>query len=297
MTGLGFLHFDSRPGLVARCDVPTGLHEVIDDPKGWLLHFHSPRVLDQKPSFKGAVWTSAGGGDGAVLFHNSVFSNWYPRPFRLMHAGEVMEFGNSEGVIMAVKERVATGQRLNQCLKKHSQLGPEESKQAAAASGNAFPLWGDHAFQVLLGASACLVKFSQNADLRDFLLSTGDAVLVESAPNDGAWGVAKNSRDFLDAGERPEDYTLQSTTESEISFSTGTWSGSRRRNEANALGKALTLVRSVLRRWAEIDEAEHVALDLPGALQEVWQELYSIPGGRLDRSKEAYSELMCLLEA
>ncbi len=32
-------------------------------------------------------------------------------------------------------------------------------------------------------------KFSQNEDLRSFLLSTGDAVLVEASPRDCIWGI------------------------------------------------------------------------------------------------------------
>lgn len=32
-------------------------------------------------------------------------------------------------------------------------------------------------------------KFSQNRDLREFLLSTGDSVLAEASPYDGIWGI------------------------------------------------------------------------------------------------------------
>ncbi len=32
-------------------------------------------------------------------------------------------------------------------------------------------------------------KFSQNRDLREFLLSTGDSVLVEASPYDAIWGI------------------------------------------------------------------------------------------------------------
>ena len=32
-------------------------------------------------------------------------------------------------------------------------------------------------------------KFSQNRELREFLLSTGDSVLVEASPYDGIWGI------------------------------------------------------------------------------------------------------------
>lgn len=32
-------------------------------------------------------------------------------------------------------------------------------------------------------------KFTQNEDLKDFLLSTGDKVLVEASPYDKIWGI------------------------------------------------------------------------------------------------------------
>lgn len=32
-------------------------------------------------------------------------------------------------------------------------------------------------------------KFSQNADLKEYLLSTGDAILVEASPYDKIWGI------------------------------------------------------------------------------------------------------------
>ena len=32
-------------------------------------------------------------------------------------------------------------------------------------------------------------KFSQNPDLKEFLLSTGDAILVEASPYDKIWGI------------------------------------------------------------------------------------------------------------
>ena len=39
----------------------------------------------------------------------------------------------------------------------------------------------------MLGGNWC--KFSQNRDLREFLLSTGDSVLVEASPYDNIWGI------------------------------------------------------------------------------------------------------------
>ena len=34
-----------------------------------------------------------------------------------------------------------------------------------------------------------LAKFSQNVKLQDYLLSTGDKILVEASPKDDVWGI------------------------------------------------------------------------------------------------------------
>ena len=38
-------------------------------------------------------------------------------------------------------------------------------------------------------APGCLAKFTQNSELRGYLASTGDRVLVEASPLDRVWGI------------------------------------------------------------------------------------------------------------
>jgi ribA/ribD-fused uncharacterized protein len=55
--------------------------------------------------------------------------------------------------------------------------------------------WVASRFEIVVEAS--VAKFGQNADLGDFLLRTGDRVLVEASPRDQIWGIglgAKNDR-------------------------------------------------------------------------------------------------------
>ena len=42
-------------------------------------------------------------------------------------------------------------------------------------------------YAIVLNGNWC--KFSQNRDLREFLLSTGDSILAEASPCDGIWGI------------------------------------------------------------------------------------------------------------
>ena len=48
-------------------------------------------------------------------------------------------------------------------------------------------VWDNFKYAIVLGGNWC--KFSQNRDLREFLLSTGDSVLVEASPYDNIWGI------------------------------------------------------------------------------------------------------------
>ena len=47
--------------------------------------------------------------------------------------------------------------------------------------------WDKAKFSIVLNGNWC--KFSQNMELKAFLLSTGDAILAEASPYDGIWGI------------------------------------------------------------------------------------------------------------
>ena len=47
--------------------------------------------------------------------------------------------------------------------------------------------WMAHRFDIV--ARGNYYKFSQNPALRDFLLKTGDSILVEASPRDKIWGI------------------------------------------------------------------------------------------------------------
>lgn len=48
-------------------------------------------------------------------------------------------------------------------------------------------IWDQFKYPIVLSGNWC--KFSQNCDLRAFLLSTGDSVLAEASPYDAIWGI------------------------------------------------------------------------------------------------------------
>lgn len=48
-------------------------------------------------------------------------------------------------------------------------------------------VWDKFKYSIVLNGNWC--KFSQNRELREFLLSTGDNILVEASPYDSIWGI------------------------------------------------------------------------------------------------------------
>ena len=57
-------------------------------------------------------------------------------------------------------------------------------------------VWNDYKYNIVYEGN--LLKFAQNKQLREYLLSTKDKVIVEASPYDGIWGI-KMSRDDLNA--------------------------------------------------------------------------------------------------
>jgi len=53
--------------------------------------------------------------------------------------------------------------------------------------------WNEIKYALIVAGNAC--KFGQNAQLKEFLLSTGDAVLVEASPYDQIWGIGLSEED------------------------------------------------------------------------------------------------------
>lgn len=47
--------------------------------------------------------------------------------------------------------------------------------------------WAQHRYDIVVAGN--LAKFGQHADLRAFLLGTGERVLVEASPLDAVWGI------------------------------------------------------------------------------------------------------------
>ena len=112
----------------------------------------------------------------------SCLSQWYPAPFEV---GEHC-YATAEHYMMAQKALLfddeAVFERILQAAhpKEAKALGRQVRHYQA-------DVWEAQRFDTVKTAN--LAKFSQHADLRAFLLATGEQVLVEASPVDAIWGI------------------------------------------------------------------------------------------------------------
>ena len=112
----------------------------------------------------------------------SCFSQWFASPFVV----EGLRYATAEHWMMAEKARLfGDDSALVRVLAK-------DDPSAAKAAGRTVrdfddEQWRHRRFEIVVRGN--LAKFGQNPSLRDFLLGTGDQVLVEASPADAIWGV------------------------------------------------------------------------------------------------------------
>ena len=112
----------------------------------------------------------------------SCLSQWWISPFTI---DEVI-YPSSEHFMMASKARLFKDE---ESLQKILNAGSPAAAKKLGRQVKSFDdkIWREHRFQIVVEAS--LAKFSQNEQLRDFLLETGNKVLVEASPYDRIWGI------------------------------------------------------------------------------------------------------------
>ena len=110
------------------------------------------------------------------------FSQWFPCKF--VDNGVV--YKTAEHYMMAAKARLFDDNEiLELILEAHS---PNEAKSLGRKVKNFnSEIWDHHKYQIVIQANQ--LKFSQNQDFKEFLLSTEDKVIVEASPYDKIWGI------------------------------------------------------------------------------------------------------------
>lgn len=151
--------------------------------------------------------------DGALS--DACFSQWWPCGFEV----EGVRYLTAEQFMMAGKARVFGDEpALEKIL---SERSPSKAKAVGrTVKGFDAEVWARHRFELVTQGN--LAKFSQDEQLRAYLLSTGSEILVEASPRDRIWGIGLGRTDHR--VHQPEH-----------------WRGS------NLLGFALVRTREILR--------------------------------------------------
>lgn len=152
--------------------------------------------------------------DGTIT--KSCLSQWWEMGFVV--AG--IPYRSAEHWMMAEKARLFGDEQI--LTKVLAAKNPAETKKLGRQINDFVPqIWEEHKYQIVITGN--LHKFSQHQPLADFLLASGDRVLVEASPVDTIWGIGL-------AADHPD------------AESPARWQG------PNLLGFALMEVRDQLRR-------------------------------------------------
>jgi ribA/ribD-fused uncharacterized protein len=162
------------PNLTSR-DLTTAVASPVERRAALLQQERAGKTVDVLPFFGGR-------GEGAALSQH-----WY-RSFTM----DGITYPTSEHYMMAAKARLfGDSDALARIL---ATPDPVEAKRIGRQVRNFNPdQWDRAAYDVVVEAN--LAKFGQNPDLREYLLSTGDRVLVEASPRDVKWGIGRGKND------------------------------------------------------------------------------------------------------
>tara|TARA_Y100000034_G_scaffold136228_1_gene211659 strand:+ start:672 stop:1169 length:498 start_codon:yes stop_codon:yes gene_type:complete len=124
------------------------------------------------------------------FFWDGPFSNWHPSIFFINGT----RYTFSEQYMMA--EKATLFQDYDVLEKILNATTPKEHQTLGRlVRGFNRPIWDDHKFNIVYRGN--LAKFSQDTNLTDTLLNTGDNELCEASPKDLIWGIGVNQRDAI----------------------------------------------------------------------------------------------------
>lgn len=125
------------------------------------------------------------------------FSQWYAASF----AVDGVTYPTAEHFMMAEKARLFGDEEMREAILQSG--GPGAAKRfGRAVRGFDEERWNAARCEIVVRGN--LAKFARNPPLRDYLLTTGDRVLVEASPRDRIWGIGMGASNPL--AEDPEQW-------------------------------------------------------------------------------------------
>lgn len=131
------------------------------------------------------------------IVDKSCFSQWYPSAFEL----DGIRYATAEHYMMAQKAKLFHDDAIFEKILQAEH--PNQAKKLGRLVQNYDEnVWLAQRFQIVLQGN--IAKFSQHVMLKDFLLATGERVLVEASPVDKIWGIGL-AQDH-DQAQHPEQW-------------------------------------------------------------------------------------------
>ncbi|CAM2010552.1 NADAR family protein [Acanthopleuribacter pedis] len=125
-------------------------------------------------------WSGSKGKKGTVS--KNCFSQWWREPFE----AEGVTYASAEHFMMAEKARLFGDSDIQAQVIEGSD--PRKAKALGRKVKNFDPaIWEKHRFDIVVRGN--LAKFRARPELTDFILGTGDQILVEASPQDRIWGI------------------------------------------------------------------------------------------------------------
>lgn len=131
-------------------------------------------------------WGHKPSADGSLT--KSCFSQWWDCRFTV----DGVEYHTAEQYMMAQKAVLFGDERIRAEIMKAGH--PKQFKDLGRKIANFDQaVWNKNCREIVVRGN--VAKFSQNPELRDFLLNTNSRILVEASPYDKIWGIGMGADD------------------------------------------------------------------------------------------------------
>lgn len=131
-------------------------------------------------------WGHTPSRDGSV--NKSCFSQWYESPFQ----ENDITYPTAEHWMMAEKARLFKDTEILEEIIR-ARTAAEAKKLGRKVRNFENALWNEKREEIVIKGN--YFKFTQNENLKDFLLKTGERILVEASPYDRIWGIGLKADD------------------------------------------------------------------------------------------------------
>ena len=115
------------------------------------------------------------------VIDKSCFSQWFPKGFTI----DEVYYATAEHYMMAEKARLFDDTMVEKILE--AKTTKEVKALGREVRNFDDKVWNEASFDVVVKGN--MAKFSQHEELKSFLLSTSNKIIVEASPYDKVWGI------------------------------------------------------------------------------------------------------------